>query len=213
MKVKPEKVRESEAQFSQIYTKVQKGEATPEEAEEGKALAMGLGKPQLAAQISVLMPPTDPGYDPRSSLPDRSLPAIKDFGDLIRESLRALTLSTRDPVANWRQGIVSRASMPMLSTIPGTDRGPDSEAGAHRIPFRKKEWGHRTKGFLWGEENNTAEAGAHRIPFSKKGKWSFSSSIWGDNSEAETGAHRIPFRKKEWGHRTQSFLWGEDDDE
>lgn len=108
--VLPADKQAAQAQLGMLYAKVSRGEATREEAERARQLAMGMGNTRLAAEIATLMPPPDLG-DPRSSLPDVPLPAINTVGDLVKESLKALLLSTRDPFANYREGVQSRGSM------------------------------------------------------------------------------------------------------
>jgi len=46
--------------------------------------------------------------DVLTSLPDMALAPITSFGELIRESLRALLLATADPLQNYREGLESR---------------------------------------------------------------------------------------------------------
>lgn len=116
--VLPADKQAAQAELGSLYAKVQRGEATREEAERARQLAMGLGNSRLAAEIATLMPPPDLG-DPRSSLPDMPLPAINTVGDLVKESLKAVLLATRDPFANYREGVQSRGSMALP---PPSDR-------------------------------------------------------------------------------------------
>lgn len=112
LKVLPQDKQEAQRELGEIYAKVQRGEATRDEAERGRKLALGLGNARLAAEISTLMPPIDHG-DPRSSMPDEPLPAITGAGSLLKESLKALFFATKDPLANYREGIQSRGSRPL----------------------------------------------------------------------------------------------------
>lgn len=112
LKVLPADKQATQAELGEIYAKVQRGEATRAEAERGRKLALGLGNARLAAEISTLMPPIDHG-DPRSSMPDEPLPAITGAGSLFKEALKALFFATKDPLANYREGIQSRGSRPL----------------------------------------------------------------------------------------------------
>lgn len=111
-KLQPAEVRNTQAEFAELYAKVQNGTATRAEAERARQLAMALNKPGLAAQISSLMPPID--SDVLTSLPDEPLPPINTPLELLKESLRALTFSTRDPLANYRDGVQSRGATAMI---------------------------------------------------------------------------------------------------
>ena len=75
------------SQFYELYAKVQKGDASRAEADKARALAIGLGKPKLAAEISALMPPATQGT----------------FGNSVISALR-------DPVGTYSEGVKSRSS-------------------------------------------------------------------------------------------------------
>jgi hypothetical protein len=98
----------AEAEVNTLLAKAKEGTITPEEGDRGIRLAERLGKPAVAAQISSMAPPMERG-NPLSSLPDMPLAPISGVWDLFKESLKALTLTTRDPLANYRGGIASRA--------------------------------------------------------------------------------------------------------
>ena len=98
----------AEAEVSTILAKAKAGTVTPEEGERGVRLAERLGQPRLAAQISSMSPPLDYS-DPRSTLPDMPLAPITSFGQFLKESLKAITFSTRDPLGNYRGGIAARS--------------------------------------------------------------------------------------------------------
>ena len=105
--------------------KANEGTITPQEGARGVELATRLGKPKLAAEISAKSPPCDePWGADMSSLPDAPLPPITGAKELIKESIRALTFTTRDPLANWREGVAGRSvgSMPPQS-MPVTSSG------------------------------------------------------------------------------------------
>lgn len=111
---KGEEAKQAGQDLKEIEAKVRSGTATASEAAQGKKLAVALGKPQIAAQISVLMPPDD-DLTSFSTLPDATLAPITDgWKGLLKESLRALLLATRDPVQNYREGVSSRSKTPLL---------------------------------------------------------------------------------------------------
>jgi hypothetical protein len=92
------------------------GTITAEEGVVAERLAERLNQPKVAAEIAAYAPPPPP-TTPMSSLPDMPQPPITGLGSLLRESLRALTFTTRDPLANWREGVASRAkTMPVVVT-------------------------------------------------------------------------------------------------
>lgn len=69
---------------------------------------------------------------PRSTtLPDESLPPVRGIGGLFKAALQALTLTTKDPFANYREGVASRArrSLPAVSSA-GSAVGPAIAAAA-----------------------------------------------------------------------------------
>ena len=100
----------AQAEVAEILAKVNEGTATPEEGARGVELAHRLGKPKLAAEIQAKAPPCDAGPSTAmSSLPDAPLPPICGVRELLKESLRAVTLTTRDPIANWREGVAARS--------------------------------------------------------------------------------------------------------
>jgi hypothetical protein len=102
----------SEARLAELSQKAEDGTITPIEGREGVKLAERLGKPKVAAEIAAKAPPlTDD--TPLSSLPDQPLRPINGPLMLAREVVKALTLSTRDPIANWREGVrsMSRTSV------------------------------------------------------------------------------------------------------
>jgi len=93
----------------------QAGTISADEAVVAERLAERLGKHTVAVKIAALSPPPSPST-PMSTMPDMSQPPITGVGSLLRESLRAITLSTRDPLANWREGVVSRAKTQTVRT-------------------------------------------------------------------------------------------------
>jgi hypothetical protein len=102
----------AEAELRTLLAKAKDGSITAEEGERGVQLAVRLGKPGLAAQISSMSPPVE-NTNPLSSLPDMPLAPITGVLDLAKETLKAFTFSTRDPLANYRGGVASRAKEPM----------------------------------------------------------------------------------------------------
>ena len=100
----------AQAEVAEIYAKVNEGTATPEEGARGVELAHRLGKPKLAAEIQAKAPPCDASPSTAmSSLPDEPLPPIRGARELLKEALRAVTLATRDPLANYREGVAARS--------------------------------------------------------------------------------------------------------
>lgn len=84
------------------------GTITAEEGVVAERLAERLNQPKVAAEIAAYAPPPPPSTL-MSSMPDMPQPPITGLGSLLKESLRALTFTTRDPLANWREGVASRA--------------------------------------------------------------------------------------------------------
>lgn len=111
----------ADSELREIQAKVKAGTATVAEASKGKRLAVALGKPVVAAQISMAMPPDD-DFQSFSSLPDAPLPPITGWKGLLRETARAFLMATRDPVQNYREGVSSRSKTPLLTAIPGAKK-------------------------------------------------------------------------------------------
>ena len=96
------------AEVGILLAKAKNGTITPEDGERGIRLAERMGRPDIAAQISSMAPPMT--YEnPLSTLPDLPMAPITGPLDLIKESLRALSFSTRDPLGNYRGGIAARS--------------------------------------------------------------------------------------------------------
>lgn len=98
----------AEAELAELVAKLHQGTASYRDGLRARHLAVALGKTKLAAEISAIMPPRDSAEAPMSSLPDGPEPEIRGPMDLLRESLRALSLATSDPFSNWREGVRSR---------------------------------------------------------------------------------------------------------
>jgi hypothetical protein len=94
------------AEVTAAVIKANEGTITAEEAHKASDLALRLKMPKQAAEIQAMAPAWDD--DPMSSLPDEPLPPIRGVGELIKESLKALTFTTRDPLANYRGGVANR---------------------------------------------------------------------------------------------------------
>ena len=120
-KIEPGDKGVAQAEFAELYAKTQRGDATRAEANRARELAMGLGKPKLAAQISAVMPPVDL-ENPLTSMPDGPLEPISNNKSLLKESLKALFLATRDPLQNWREGVQSRGATSMAMVAPSAGR-------------------------------------------------------------------------------------------
>ena len=122
--VPPAEKGAAEAEVATIVAKVNEGTATPEEGRRGVELAQRLGKPRIAAEISAKAPPCDPTVSTAmSSLPDAPLPPIQGAGTLLKESIKAVTFSTRDPLANYREGVAARSKDAPAAPAPATSSG------------------------------------------------------------------------------------------
>lgn len=99
---------EAEAQLAAAVSKANDGTITAEEGITAVRIAERLGKPKIAAEISAKAPPYI-NEAPLSTLPDMPLPPINGVWGLLKESVKALTFSTRDPLANYRGGVAGRA--------------------------------------------------------------------------------------------------------
>lgn len=114
--VAAEQKSEAEAQVADAVARANAGTISADEGARAANLAMRLNKPKVAAEISAKSPPLD--YDPAamSSLPDQPLGPIQGARGVLAESVRALAFATRDPLANYREGVASRsASAPSTS--------------------------------------------------------------------------------------------------
>jgi hypothetical protein len=98
--VPPPEQAAAQAQLTTIVQKVNEGVVTPAESRQGVELAMRLGKPRVAAEISAKSPPA----------PDQPLPPIDGIWQLFIASLKALTFMTPDPFGNYHEGVSARAS-------------------------------------------------------------------------------------------------------
>jgi hypothetical protein len=105
--VAPAEQSAAQAQLAAIVQKTNEGTATPAEGQQGVDLAMRLGKPRVAAEISAKAPPLE--VDAMSSLPDQPLPPIAGVWELLKATLRALAFATPDPLGNYREGVASRS--------------------------------------------------------------------------------------------------------
>ena len=81
--------------------------SNPKAQEEWKEKAGVVPGPTENEDVAV-GPPLLPGL--ASSLPDLPLPPIRSFLGLLKASARALTLATRDPFQNYREGVRSRST-------------------------------------------------------------------------------------------------------
>ena len=108
----------AEAEVATLVAKANDGTITPSEGVRGASLAARIGKPKIAAEISAKSPPLDlPVGVQMSSLPDASLPPITGIKELLKESLRALAFATRDPMANYREGVGARSKYSSSDSI------------------------------------------------------------------------------------------------
>jgi hypothetical protein len=112
----------AKARLNTLVAQANDGTITPEQGVEGVRLASRLGLPRVAAEISSKAPPMEYGM-PLSTLPDMPLAPITGVYDLVKESLKAITFSTRDPLANYKGGIAARAKTPVSSSAADSDSG------------------------------------------------------------------------------------------
>jgi len=110
---------EADQKLAAYVASAEAGTISADEAQVAERLAERLGKHKVAAKIAALAPPPDP-TTPLSTLPDLPQPAITGIGSLLRESLRALAFATRDPLANYREGVATRAKSEVVRTA-GSD--------------------------------------------------------------------------------------------
>lgn len=107
--VPPGERASAEQELVRYRSMAEEGTITAEEGVRGVRLAEALGKPRDAAEIAAKAPPPPPPTS-MSSMPDVPLAPITGVLSLLGETLRAVTLSTRDPLGNYREGIASRSS-------------------------------------------------------------------------------------------------------
>jgi hypothetical protein len=111
--------REKSAELNEIAARVKRGEASAAEADRGKRIAVSLGKPEIAAQISAIMPTVELDQSQvMSSMPDVPLQPISGWKELVKESLKAVFLATKDPIANYREGVQTRGTNTPLLLAP-----------------------------------------------------------------------------------------------
>jgi hypothetical protein len=109
----PAEQAEASEHLADYRKRALEGTITAEEGVVAERLAERLNQPKVAVEIAAYAPPPPPAT-PMSSMPDMPQPPITGLGSLLKESLRALTFTTRDPLANWREGVASRAkAMPV----------------------------------------------------------------------------------------------------
>ena len=106
--VPPAEKSAAHAEVNAAVAAANQGTITAEEGQKASNLALRLGMPKQAAEIQAMSPPWD--TDPMSSLPDQPLPPIHGVWELIKESLKALTFTTADPLANYRGGVANRGT-------------------------------------------------------------------------------------------------------
>jgi ribosomal protein S24E len=122
--VEPDEQGKLKEELDAKVVKLKAGESTYADGLRAREIAMALGMTALAAQISAIMPPADEG-NPMSSLPEKPLAPITGWWSFVRESLKALTLSTPDPFENYREGTLSRGATPMLAPLRDAEAGGD----------------------------------------------------------------------------------------
>jgi hypothetical protein len=108
----------AQAEVAAAVAKANDGTITPEEAVKAEALAMRLNQPKLAAEIAAKSPPME--YDSMSTLPNMPLAPIQGTWQLVKEVAKALTLTTKDPIANYREGVQTRGKPSTETTSSGS---------------------------------------------------------------------------------------------
>jgi hypothetical protein len=106
-----------EGELADLLAKLHDGTGTYRDGVRAREIAMALGRPKVAAEISAIMPPRDTVDAPLSSLPDGPEPDITGPLSFLREAARAILLATSDPFANWREGVRTRGSGAMIGRI------------------------------------------------------------------------------------------------
>ena len=106
--VPPAEKSAAHAEVNAAVAAANQGTITAEQGQKASNLALRLGMTKQAAEIQAMSPPWD--TDPMSSLPDQPLPPIHGVWELIKESLKALTFTTPDPLANYRGGVANRGT-------------------------------------------------------------------------------------------------------
>ena len=139
---------EADRKLAEAVEKAQAGTITAAEAVAAERLAERTRNPKLAAQIAALSPPPPPST-PMSTLPETPQAPITGIASLAQECLRALTFSTRDPLANWREGVTSRGSLRLESaTHTATPTAPAVQAGCDKTGWSPFEAFKRNLGII-----------------------------------------------------------------
>jgi hypothetical protein len=107
----------AQAEVASALARAKDGTITAQEAVVAERLAMRLGQPRLAAEIAAAAPPIE--QTGMSSLPDQPLPPISGPWQLVKETAKALTFTTRDPIANYREGSATKSRTPAAVTSSG----------------------------------------------------------------------------------------------
>ena len=95
----------AEATLAEYRKQAAEGTISPDDSQVAVRLAERLNQPKVAAEIAAYAPAPESTSNAMSTLNNDSLPPIRTFGEMLVESLKAITLSTRDPMANYRQGV------------------------------------------------------------------------------------------------------------
>lgn len=127
----------AQAQLQEYVRAAEAGTITPEEGVVATRLAARLGQPKVAAEIAAKAPPPPPAT-PLSTLPDLPQAPVRGGFDLVKETLRALTFSTRDPLANYREGVASRSKGSSVQAGEPVDESGVSDSGWSPFPYFKK---------------------------------------------------------------------------
>jgi hypothetical protein len=131
----PEETATSEAALVAYQKQAREGTITAEDGVKAERLAERLNKHKVAAEIAAYAPPPPPST-PMSTLPDTPQAPIRSVWGAVKESLRAITMSTRDPFQNWREGVQTWSKPRTASQSSG-----DSAVGWSPFDFFKRNIG------------------------------------------------------------------------
>ena len=133
----PEEAAGAKQKLDAYVASAKAGTITAEEGVAAEKLASRMNQHHTAAVIAAMAPPPPPST-PLTSLPDEPQLPIKGAWNLVKESLKALTFSTRDPLANWREGVSAMSKSAAPAAPATTAGGCDDAMGWSPFPWLKK---------------------------------------------------------------------------
>ncbi len=155
----PAEAKDAEAKLEAYRKQAKDGTITAEDGLVAEKLAERLRKPKVAAEIAAYAPPPPPST-PMSSLPEMPQAPITGKVALVKEVLRALTFSTRDPLANYREGIASRAR----TAVPTTKTAGSDDA----VGWSPFDWFRRNIGIILPSLSTAASAATLAVNVANK---------------------------------------------